>query len=287
MQFFSLQDTFLIEQFSKTGQHRDAKKSNYFDIIFIEKGSGKHYINEFIVSYEKDDVFIITSEDKHHFEIEKETTFSYFKFTQSLFSSKTNLPDRSYWIHRIQHIVNNPTIMRGDVIKNSYDKKMIWNIHDMINSEYEKGKDFYQQNISNMISAALNIITRSITKEIKPKEKISKKDRKAITIDNLLTYIEQHVYDTDKMKIKALASHFKMSNSALSLYFKKKTGESLHHYILMYKLKLVKYRLTNTDFTVSEISHQLGFTDESHLTRIFKKYNSMTPKMFKKQEVLA
>jgi len=286
MQFFSLQDTFLIEQFSKTGEHRDVKNSNYFDIVFIKKGRGKHFINEFIVSYEKDDVFIITPEDKHHFEIEKETTFSYFRFTHSLFSSKTNLPDRSFWIHRIQHIINSPNIMRGDIIKNSYDKKLIWDIHNMINYEYEKSKDFYQHNISNMISTALNIIARSITKDIIPKEKVSKKDNKNINIDNLLTYIEQYVYDNDKMKIKALASHFKISNSALSLYFKKKTGESLHHYILMYKLKLVKYRLTNTDFTVSEISHQLGFTDESHLTRIFKKYNNMTPKMFKKQEVL-
>jgi AraC-like DNA-binding protein len=39
--------------------------------------------------------------------------------------------------------------------------------------------------------------------------------------------------------------------------------------------------LKNTEFTVSEIAYQLGFTDESHLTRIFKKYNNLTPKQYK------
>ncbi len=285
MQFFSLQDIFLVEQFSKTGEHRDIKKSNYFEIIFIKKGSGKHFINEFIVSYEKGDVFIISPEDKHYFKIDKETSFSYFIFTSSLFSSKMNLPDRSYWIHRIEQIINNPNVMPGDIINDSYDKKLIWHIHDIIKNEYKKNKAFYQHNISNMVSTALNIITRNITKEFKPKERTTKKLQKSNIIDNVITYIGQHIYDTDKMKITSLANHFKMTNSALSLYFKKKTGDSLHHYILMYKLKLVKYRLINTDFTVSEIANQLGFTDESHLTRIFKKYNNMTPKMFKKQEI--
>ena len=93
------------------------------------------------------------------------------------------------------------------------------------------------------------------------------------------------MYDTDLMKVQSIADKFNMTSSGLSAYFKRKSGESIHHYILMYKLHLTKYRLKNTDFTVSEIAFQLGFTDESHLTRIFKKYNNKTPKQFKVQEL--
>ena len=89
------------------------------------------------------------------------------------------------------------------------------------------------------------------------------------------------------MKIAALADRFNMTSSTMSNYFKRHTGKSLHHFILLYKLDIIKHRLRTTDFTVSQISAQLGFTDESHLTRIFKKYEEVTPRQYKEhlQEV--
>lgn len=283
MQRYCLQDTFLIKHFTKTDKHQDRDLRSYFQIIFIEGGKGRHFINEFIVSYAQGDVFLVAPEDTHRFEILEETTFCYFQFTESLFSSKMNLPDRSYWLHRIERIIHHPNLMPGDIITEAYDKELIWHIHNVILNEYEMAREFYKHNISNMVSSTLSIIARNITRDIKPAGSSNRKDQHT-TIDAVLSHIRQHVYDTDRMKVSALAVHFSMTSSALSAYFKKKTGDSLHHYILMYKIHLVKYRLKNTDFTVSEISYQLGFTDESHLTRIFKKYNKMTPKQFKIKE---
>ena len=280
MSSFSLHETFLIKRITKTGLHRDPEPRNFFEIIFIEKGKGKHFINEFIVTYEERDIFLVAPEDKHHFEIEEETTFCYFQFTELLFSSKMNLPDRSYWLHRIERIIHHPNLLPGDIIKEKNDRKLIWHIHDVINQEYTSKKEFYKHNISNMVSTTLSVIARNITREFQPIKEAVHKDMPT-TIDQILSYIRQNVYETNLMKVSSLASYFNMTNSAISLYFKKKTGESIHHYILMYKLHLIKYRLKNTDFTVSEIAYQLGFTDESHLTRIFKKYNNMTPKKYK------
>lgn len=280
MQRFNLQDTFLIKKFVKEDTHRDEDSRNYFEIIFIENGEGRHFINEFIVSYYTGDVFLIAPGDKYWFEIDEQTEFSYFQFTESLFSSRMNLPDRSYWLHRIERIINHPNLLPGDVIKNAYDKTLIWDIHNVILSEHKAGKEYYKHNISNMISTILSIIARNISRDYKPNTQSKAKDLQT-TMDAVLTYIRQNVYDTERMKVSAIAEQFKMTSSSLSAKFKKSQGDSLHHYILMYKLQLVKYRLKNTDFTVSEIAYQLGFTDESHLTRIFKKYNDMTPKKFK------
>ena len=285
MQRFSLQDTFLIKKFKKLDRHQDEDKRTYFEIIFIEEGKGKHFINEFIITYNTGDIFLIAPDDTHWFDINEVTTFCYFQFTESLFSSKMNLPDRSYWLHRIERIIQHPNLMPGDVIVGDSDKELIWQIHNAIVQEYEMAKEFYKHNISNMVSTALSIIARNITRDLKPRSYTSNKDQHT-TIDDILNYIRQHVYDRDKMKVSAIAEKLSMTSSGLSAYFKKKTGDSLHHYIIMYKLHLVKYRLKNTDFTVSEIAYQLGFTDESHLTRIFKKYNEMTPKQFKSKEEL-
>lgn len=283
MKRFSLQDVFIINQDTRSKSVPEITQRNYFEIIFVEKGKGRHFINEFIVHYNDKDIFLIAPKDKHHFQIEEETTFCYFQFTELLFSSKMNLPDRSYWMQRIEHIIHHPNLMPGDVMHNSYDRDLIWQIHKVIIAEYNAAKEFHKHNISNMVSTILSVIARSIAREFSPTVKKSR-DTHA-TIDQILSYIRKHVYETELMKISALADTFNMTNSALSAYFKKHTGDSLHHYILLYRLHLVKYRLKNTEFTVSEIAYQMGFTDESHLTRIFKKYNQVTPKKFKQQEL--
>ncbi len=280
MQRFSLQDTFNIKQFEKTVEHRDRENRNYFEIIFIEKGEGKHFINEFIVSFTQGDVFLVAPGDDHYFEIKESTQFSYFQFTESLFSSKMNLPDRSYWLHRIQRIIHHPNLLPGDIITEQYDKDLIWHIHNVIIKEYEMMKEHFRHNISNMVSTILSIIARNITRDFTTSTTKKIKDTHT-TIDQILSYIRQNVYEKELVKVNALAERFHMTPAALSAYFKKQTGDSLHHYILLYKIHLVKYRLKNTDFTVSEIAYQLGFTDESHLTRIFKKYNRITPKRYK------
>lgn len=283
---FNLQDTFLIKRDTALETYTDSEKRGYFEIIFIEEGKGKHYINEFIVTYQEGDIFLIAPEDKHHFEIAQRTRFCHFRFTELLFSSKMNLPDRSYWLHRIEHIIHNPNLLPGDIIKEKADRYLIWHIHDVILNEYEAKKEFYKHNISNMVSTILSVIARNIARDFQLNAKLVGKDNTA-TVDQIIAYIRQNVYDTDLMKINAIAEKFKMTSSGISAYFKRKTGESMHHYILMYKLHLAKYRLRNTDFTVSEIAYQLGFTDESHLTRIFKKYNGLSPKKFKVQELAA
>ncbi len=278
MQRFSLQDTFLIKKITKSELYRDTDIHNYFEIIFIAEGKGKHFINDFHVPYQKGDVFLIAPEDKSWYEIEVKTTFHYFQFTEALFSSKMNLPERSYWLEHIESILQHPNVLPTDIVSEPHEKKLIWNIHDAILNEYELRKEFFMHNISNMLSTIISIIVRNVTRPI---SSASGHSDTHTTIDHVVSYIRKNVYDRDRMRVSSLAERFHMSKSGLSMYFKRKTGTSIHHYILMYKLDIVKYRLLHTGFTVSEIAHQLGFTDESHLTRIFKKYTMSTPKQFK------
>ena len=276
---FNLQEVFLIKQFSAEHWTPDQNERNYLEIIFIEKGNGMHHINNVNLPYKEKDIFLIAPKDEHAFNIQENTTFCIFQFTDLLFSSRVNLPDRSYWLRRIDFILQHPNLKPGDIIRNDNERKLIWDIHNLILTENDRQEEYYKHIISNMVSTTLSIIARNINEGYKQYD-LPKKDKHEL-IDDIIGYIHKHVYEPQRMKISSLASTFNMTNSTLSNYFKKNTGKSLHHYILLYKLDLVKYRLKNTDFTVSQIAYQLGFTDESHLTRIFKKYFDSTPKGFK------
>ena len=72
-----------------------------------------------------------------------------------------------------------------------------------------------------------------------------------------------------------------MSPTYVSEYFKKQVQMPLREYIIKAKLKLVEIRLLNSDFTLTQIADDLGFTDVSHLSKTFKRYVGISIKEFK------
>lgn len=281
MNRYSLHETFVVHQYSIDEWEAKPHNHNYFEIIFIEKGYGYHTINGIRFPYKENDIFLLAPEDTHHFEIEKRTNFTYFKFTELLFSSKVNLPDRKYWLQRIEQLLHQPNIIPGDVISHEEDRSIIWDIHNVVLEEFKNEKVYYQEIISNAISTILSIIVRNISEKYTSNQKNIPVGH--TKIDLILSHIRQHVYDNDLTKINFLANKFNMSQSSISTYFKRKTGESIHQYVTKYKMKLVEYRLQHTEFTIAEIAYQLGYTDESHLTKTFKKHFSMSPKQYRKE----
>jgi AraC-like DNA-binding protein len=81
--------------------------------------------------------------------------------------------------------------------------------------------------------------------------------------------------------VEKIAAHFHKTKDYLSLYFKKQTGENLKDFIINYKLELIKTRLSYSNRTISEIAAELGFTDESHLNKTFKKKFGVTASKYR------
>ena len=72
-----------------------------------------------------------------------------------------------------------------------------------------------------------------------------------------------------------------MSPSYVREFFKKQVKIPLNEYIIKVKLKLVEIRLLNSDFTLTQIADDLGFTDVSHLSKTFKRYTGISIREFK------
>jgi len=281
MNRYTLHEIFVAYQYSFDKWEAEPHNHNYFEIIFVENGSGNHTINGIKFPYKRNDIFLLAPKDTHFFEIEKHSTLTHFKFTELLFSGKVNLPDRKYWLQRIEQLLHRPNVIPGDVITHEEDRTIIWDIQKVVMKEFKNEKIYYKEIISNAISTILSIIVRNISDKFSPIDKdTSVNDSK---IDQILSHIRQNVYDNHLTKIHYMADKFNMSQSSISSYFKKATGESIHQFVTKYKMKLVEYRLLHTEFTIAEIAYQLGYTDESHLTKTFKKHFSMSPKQYRKK----
>lgn len=87
------------------------------------------------------------------------------------------------------------------------------------------------------------------------------------------------------LKAQSIATHFNISLNYISEYFKKHTAENLQQYIINYKLSLIEIRLKHSDMRLNEIAFEFGFIDESHLSKIFKKYKGRSPSEYRKQQM--
>jgi AraC family transcriptional regulator len=60
--------------------------------------------------------------------------------------------------------------------------------------------------------------------------------------------------------------------------FKESTGQSPYHYVVEVRVRKAKDLLTTGKFTISEAAYHVGFVDQSHLTRHFKRVFGLPPK---------
>jgi AraC family transcriptional regulator len=65
--------------------------------------------------------------------------------------------------------------------------------------------------------------------------------------------------------------------------FKKCVGSTPYQYLMTKRLEQAKLKLTDGIGSITDISQQFGFNDQSHFTRAFKGHYGMTPGQFMKK----
>ncbi|NLE12796.1 MAG: helix-turn-helix transcriptional regulator [Clostridiales bacterium] len=74
-----------------------------------------------------------------------------------------------------------------------------------------------------------------------------------------------------------IAAELGYTDTALNRIVRRAVGESLRDYIFMTKIRMAEDMLLHSNLTVSSIADELGFTDSSHLIRVFREFNGTTP----------
>lgn len=101
------------------------------------------------------------------------------------------------------------------------------------------------------------------------------------SIHAITSYIDAHAGEA--IKVEELAEKCNMSYSYFAKNFKQYYGRSCKEYIEFIRISKAEDMLLFTDFDLSYISQETGFSDSSHLIKIFRKWKGITPKQFKLQ----
>ncbi len=103
-----------------------------------------------------------------------------------------------------------------------------------------------------------------------------------LTVAKAIQYIHENI--SEDISLIHVATHTKTSKEYLSTLFKKEVGYGVVEYIQLQKVEESKYFLELTSMTISEISELFNFCNPGYYSKVFKKFELVTPNQYRKSK---
>ncbi len=100
-------------------------------------------------------------------------------------------------------------------------------------------------------------------------------------INKILKYL--HLNIESEISLENLAEKLNLSASYISSCFKKQMGISIMKYAKKIRIDRAKVLLTTTDISILDLSVSLGFYDQSHFSKTFKKFTGVSPSKYRNE----
>lgn len=122
---------------------------------------------------------------------------------------------------------------------------------------------------------------RSVRIDVTPEE-IVITDKDEQLMQKVVTWLEENVSNSD-VTVEQLAGYVGMGRTSMYNKIKGLTGKSPVEMIQEYRMEKATYYLRSGQFSVSETSYKVGFSDPGYFSRSFKKHFGMSPADYMKQ----
>jgi AraC family transcriptional regulator len=100
------------------------------------------------------------------------------------------------------------------------------------------------------------------------------------TVKQVTDYIIDHL--DQELSLTELASLAQMSRHHFARLFKQSVGVSPHQYVIQQRVNRAKQLLLRGELSVAEVAYQVGFANQSHLSRHFKRLLGVTPRQLQR-----
>jgi AraC family transcriptional regulator, L-rhamnose operon regulatory protein RhaS len=274
-------DSLVVDDFEVAEWQHPLHNHNHFEMIFIAGGKGNHHLNKVRTPYTEGDLFLLGPEDEHQFEVKSRSRFIYFKFTKLYITDHSEEPLPSQWNRDVDQLLYHPERKKGNLLRSQADRMLVKKLMEMIVAEYRQGNALNTKIIFQLFSVVILIIKRNG----KAYENHSQVREFSGVAEAIMDYLDQHIYEAEKLSLKKVAEHFHYSPNYIGILFKEKIGSSFREYISGYRTKLIEQRLKHSQIQMKQIAAEFGFVDESHLNKFFKKHTGTTPTEYRKTHV--
>jgi AraC-like DNA-binding protein len=274
-------ETLIVEEVEEHSMDPSSEHGhNFYEIIYILAGEGHHHINRVSLPYHAGDLFLLSPEDEHFFDVVSSTRFAIVRFTDHYFTQKRHISNDESLVIRPEELMRNKilkeTVLSFDgtcssILRNTMENILSYKCKlDLSNSAIV----FYQiLTVLGMVREELSRLDANLTQELPMRE-------------HLLSYIHQHIYQPEHIQVKNIAEHFNIASNYFSTFFRRNFEMSYREYVHSYKLGLIEKRIATGEATLKKIAVEFGFTDESHLSKYFKQKKDINIAEYRKKVIL-
>ena len=188
----------------------------------------------------------------------------------------TRFPFKCYYVHMIiedgilyDTLINTPDFFetkKSDVYKSIFMELCKY---------YDTGVDDNEIIIQSLILKLIHVINND-SKRIA--NTFSVRHAGYAVIEDTLKYIKEH--PTDCLSLEALASRVHLSPIHFHNLFKTSVGKTLHDYVEEQRIKKAVNLLITTDYSLTKIAYECGFSSQSYFSYVFKRRMNKTPREY-------
>lgn len=249
----------------------------WFEIIYVYRGSGKFFINQSIHSMNEGDLFILPGSVIHHAipDVNNPVTSTALFFDPLLISNRIYSDQFSF----LQLFDNSTKFKHFKYALNAEQRNKITKHLDDLQMEITEIRLGYIQAMIIHLQSLLLYLSRTILQQ--PRNLSDTENASPLWLKQVFDYIELN-FTKPVVDLVTLSEYAEISPEHLSRAFKKMTGMNVSEYITTKKVLFAKERLLNTSDTVETVAKESGFNSMPHFHRTFKKYFGITPSSYRK-----
>ena len=187
----------------------------------------------------------------------------------------TKFPFKCLYIHMI---VSDSQL--ADVLLNTQDFIMTNNyeVYKQIFTKMMKYYNFLSKNEEIILQSLVLKLIYQISKENATKYSNRKSKNSSFLIDDSVQYIKRHL--NEKLTLEVVAKEMSLSPVYFHKTFKAATGKNLRDFIEEERIKKAIYLLQTTDYSLTRIAYECGFSSQSYFSYVFKRRMEKTPREY-------
>ncbi|WP_293776111.1 helix-turn-helix domain-containing protein [uncultured Oxalicibacterium sp.] len=136
--------------------------------------------------------------------------------------------------------------------------------------------------VAKKVAESLSICPRQYEKDIPVRPAKNRDTSRNNKIQQASRWLFEHM--TEPISVANVAQAVSMSERNFQRLFKRETGWTPHGFLLHLRLEAVRQQLTETDLPVDKIARRCGLLNGEHVSKLFRKYLSISPCEYRKNE---
>lgn len=256
----------------------DSYRPNFFSFLFVKNGKGRYTIDEQTFKVEPHSIYFTNPSNYR--------TFSWTQIDDILLITFDETFLKKYIgedVYTDFPFLLTETVRPRVVADHFFEEVAVINVE--IVNEYRKNTASKYKIIGHLLAVLLFKIREHIWVDYNP---IYEGNRSSQIVISFKRILEQHYRDLSlgkadlAFRVQDYANALHLHPNYLSSVIKSKTGKNITAWIAEKTLTEAKSLLQNEDMTIKEISYRLGFSETSHFSNFFKKYEKTSPILYRK-----